>query len=424
MFASSRAIDPAEAPCPSTTRRRRRNRCCPLPGVELGTAAAGIKKWTRDDLVLISLCAGARSAGVFTQNRFAAAPVQVCRDHLALGAADARTSDQRGQRQRGHRRARDRRRATHLRERRATTRMHRRRGAAFFDRRDHGAAPGRANRGGAPRRACLARRRSLVCRRIRDHDHRYRAQGRIDPCGSRRPHRDDHRHGQGRRHDLAEHGDDAGLRRHRCGDRPGAAAHARCRDRRDVVQSHHHRWRYLDQRQLRDCRHRRAGRTADRQRQRSAIAGAARRARRCRADACAGHRSRWRRRDQVHSDHCRRRARHGRVQPRRTRDRQLAAGEDRVLRVGSEPRPHRVRDRQRRGVRSRSGEGIVLARRHASGRSRRPCRFVPRGRLASVRWPSPRSRCASRSAAAMPAPTVWTCDLSHDYVSINADYRS
>jgi len=57
----------------------------PIAGLELGTAAAGIKKWTRDDLVLISLCAGARSAGVFTQNRFAAAPVQVCRDHLALG---------------------------------------------------------------------------------------------------------------------------------------------------------------------------------------------------------------------------------------------------------------------------------------------------------------------------------------------------
>jgi glutamate N-acetyltransferase / amino-acid N-acetyltransferase len=57
----------------------------PVAGLELGTAAAGIKKWTRDDLVLISLCAGARSAGVFTQNRFAAAPVQVCREHLALG---------------------------------------------------------------------------------------------------------------------------------------------------------------------------------------------------------------------------------------------------------------------------------------------------------------------------------------------------
>ena len=29
-----------------------------------------------------------------------------------------------------------------------------------------------------------------------------------------------------------------------------------------------------------------------------------------------------------------------------------------------------------------------------------------------------------RSAAATPADTVWTCDLSHDYVTINADYRS
>jgi len=57
----------------------------PVAGVELGTAAAGIKNWTRDDVVLIALAKGARAAGVFTQNRFSAAPVQVCREHLARG---------------------------------------------------------------------------------------------------------------------------------------------------------------------------------------------------------------------------------------------------------------------------------------------------------------------------------------------------
>ncbi len=59
----------------------------PVAGVELGTAAAGIKKWTRDDVVLIALAEGARAAGVFTQNRFSAAPVIVCREHLAQGGA-------------------------------------------------------------------------------------------------------------------------------------------------------------------------------------------------------------------------------------------------------------------------------------------------------------------------------------------------
>jgi glutamate N-acetyltransferase/amino-acid N-acetyltransferase len=58
-----------------------------VPGVALGAVAAGIKNWTRDDLLLIELVAGAQAAGVFTQNRFCAAPVIVCREHLAHGNA-------------------------------------------------------------------------------------------------------------------------------------------------------------------------------------------------------------------------------------------------------------------------------------------------------------------------------------------------
>jgi glutamate N-acetyltransferase / amino-acid N-acetyltransferase len=57
----------------------------PVRGVSLGTASAGIKRWTRDDVLLIKLSPGSRAAGVFTQNRFCAAPVLVCRDHLARG---------------------------------------------------------------------------------------------------------------------------------------------------------------------------------------------------------------------------------------------------------------------------------------------------------------------------------------------------
>jgi glutamate N-acetyltransferase / amino-acid N-acetyltransferase len=57
----------------------------PVAGVRLGVAEAGIRKANRRDLTLIALDDGATVAGVFTENRFCAAPVQVCRRHLALG---------------------------------------------------------------------------------------------------------------------------------------------------------------------------------------------------------------------------------------------------------------------------------------------------------------------------------------------------
>jgi len=54
-----------------------------ISGVRLGVAKAGIRKPNRKDLLLAVLDEGARVAGVFTRNRFAAAPVLVCREHLA-----------------------------------------------------------------------------------------------------------------------------------------------------------------------------------------------------------------------------------------------------------------------------------------------------------------------------------------------------
>ena len=54
----------------------------PVPGVELGIAMAGIKKPGRKDLLVIRLAPGAAVAGVFTQNRFCAAPVILARKHL------------------------------------------------------------------------------------------------------------------------------------------------------------------------------------------------------------------------------------------------------------------------------------------------------------------------------------------------------
>jgi glutamate N-acetyltransferase/amino-acid N-acetyltransferase len=57
-----------------------------VPGVRLGVAAAGIKYPDRNDLLVIELPAGASAAGVFTQNAFSAAPVQLARRHLRQGA--------------------------------------------------------------------------------------------------------------------------------------------------------------------------------------------------------------------------------------------------------------------------------------------------------------------------------------------------
>jgi glutamate N-acetyltransferase / amino-acid N-acetyltransferase len=57
----------------------------PVPGVELGIAEAGIRKANRKDLLVMRLAANATVAGVFTQNRFCAAPVTLCREHLAKG---------------------------------------------------------------------------------------------------------------------------------------------------------------------------------------------------------------------------------------------------------------------------------------------------------------------------------------------------
>ena len=55
----------------------------PVAGVRLGMAEAGIRKADRQDLTLIALDTGCRVSGAFTQNRFCAAPVHLCRKHLS-----------------------------------------------------------------------------------------------------------------------------------------------------------------------------------------------------------------------------------------------------------------------------------------------------------------------------------------------------
>src|SRR5688572_16658298 len=61
----------------------------PVKGVSLGVTEAGIRKAGRKDLLVMRLDDGARVAGVFTQNRFCAAPVVVARQHLSMVDPDA-----------------------------------------------------------------------------------------------------------------------------------------------------------------------------------------------------------------------------------------------------------------------------------------------------------------------------------------------
>ena len=59
----------------------------PVKGFQMGIAEAGIKKANRKDLLVMTLAPNSQVAGVFTLNRFCAAPVQVCREHLASDGA-------------------------------------------------------------------------------------------------------------------------------------------------------------------------------------------------------------------------------------------------------------------------------------------------------------------------------------------------
>jgi glutamate N-acetyltransferase/amino-acid N-acetyltransferase len=58
----------------------------PVKGIKLGTCNAGIKQIIRDDILVMAMPEAGSCAAVFTQNAFCAAPVQVAREHLAMGA--------------------------------------------------------------------------------------------------------------------------------------------------------------------------------------------------------------------------------------------------------------------------------------------------------------------------------------------------
>jgi glutamate N-acetyltransferase / amino-acid N-acetyltransferase len=63
-----------------------------IAGLRIGVAEAGIRKANRKDLTVVLMDEGSSVAGVFTQNRFCAAPVQICREHLELSQNKRATS--------------------------------------------------------------------------------------------------------------------------------------------------------------------------------------------------------------------------------------------------------------------------------------------------------------------------------------------
>ncbi len=62
-----------------------------VPGVRIGTAMAGVRKANRRDVTVLVLDEGAQVGGVFTSNRFCAAPVQICREHLEHAKTSGRS---------------------------------------------------------------------------------------------------------------------------------------------------------------------------------------------------------------------------------------------------------------------------------------------------------------------------------------------
>src|SRR5690606_2661299 len=69
-----------EVPMPVNLHVPARDSLRPVLGVAIGTTMAGIRKANRRDVLVLRLPAGATAAGVFTTNRFCAAPVRVCRE--------------------------------------------------------------------------------------------------------------------------------------------------------------------------------------------------------------------------------------------------------------------------------------------------------------------------------------------------------
>src|SRR6266571_1919753 len=348
----------------------------PVKGVKLGVAEAGIRKAGRKDLLLMTLAEGTRVAGVFTQNRFCAAPVQVAKEHLASGRSLRAFIVNTGNANAGTGKEGLARAKASCGE---AARLRFPAGAAVFDRRDHGAAAA----GTHCRRPAGVRRRpvrgQLGAGRRNDHDDRHRAQGAIATRTAGKPRGDGHGYRQGRGHDPPRHGHHARVRRHGRRGLPGSAA-APCRPRRGaLVQPHQHRRRHFDQRFLHADRDRRGRCADDRRRPSSGIRGIARCGGRSVAVARTGDCARRRGRDEIRHRPRGKRQRRGGMRGRCLRDRALAACEDRVLRLRPESGADPRRRRQRQDPRSRRRPRRALPRRRVGVQRGRPRPGLPRG---------------------------------------------
>ena len=193
-----------------------------IRGIRIGTASAGIKQTQRDDLVVMSLAAGSRVSGVFTQSAFKAAPVRVCEEHLSRAAprailvnsgnANAATG------------------SAGIEDALQCCRWV----ADALDVSVETVLPFSTGvigqrlplpklQDGIPKAARAIGRR-VGTRRAGDHDDGHRSESTVSFDSHRRHRRHDHRNREGRRHDSARYGHDARLHRHRCG---GIAAMSR-----------------------------------------------------------------------------------------------------------------------------------------------------------------------------------------------------
>jgi hypothetical protein len=232
------------------------DRLLSIAGVRLGIAKAHVRKPNRKDLLMIELAEGGRVGGVFTRNRFAAAPVVVCREHLKqglpiraivvnTGVANAGTGE------------------LGIAAAKATCYA----AAQLLGARSEQVLPLSTGvimerlpldriEAGLP--ACIADllRQQLAFRGRGDHDHRHGAEGGLPASGHRRAHHHGDRHRQGRRDDHAEHGDDARHHRDRRRDRAPMPCSTWRATSPTALQRDHRGWRHLDQRHAAGARFR------------------------------------------------------------------------------------------------------------------------------------------------------------------------
>ncbi len=221
-----------------------------------------------------------------------------------------------------------------------------------------------------------------------------------------------------------EHGDDARLRRHRRRGRPGADAAPRPGSRRRVVQSHHDRRRHLDQRFVRSHRHPPRRQRAGARPRRAATAGSC--AMRCsKSRAGSPRRSSATAKARRSSSRCASKA--APTSPSAGKSRSRSA-----TRRWSRPRSSRAIPNLGRILAAVGYAGIAdldqtridlfLDDVHVvEGGGRRPSYREEDGQRVMKQSEITVRVDLHRGP---PATTVWTCDLSYDYVKINADYRS